>query len=105
MDNFEHLIDGVEIIADILMFAEKVKVLATSRQKLGLSQEQIYRLGGLAEPGEREDDSTRLFEDRARLVEPSFEITQDNFPGIQKIGDVQKCLEIKLFKGKSSGKT
>ncbi len=85
MDNYEHLLDGVEIISDILIAAGKVKVLATTRQKLGLSLEQLYRLEGLAAPGQRGDDSTRLFEERARQVLPSFAINQDNFPAVRQV--------------------
>ena len=32
MDNFEHVLDGVDLIADILQEAPTVKVLATSRE-------------------------------------------------------------------------
>jgi non-specific serine/threonine protein kinase len=85
MDNYEHLLEGVEIIADILLIAGRVKVLVTSRQKLGLSLERIYRLGGLAAPGQRGDDSTRLFVERARQVLPSFVIDDDNFPAVQQV--------------------
>ncbi len=86
MDNYEHLLDGVEFISEILRGTSNVKVLATSRQKLGLSSEQIYRLEGLEASGQRGDDSTRLFEERARLVSATFEITEDNFPAVHQVG-------------------
>ena len=47
LDNWEHLLDSAEVINTILREAPSVKVLATSREKLNLSSEYVYPLGGL----------------------------------------------------------
>ena len=50
MDNFEHLLDGVDLLNEILDVAPKVQILATSRERLHLHQEQVYSIQGLEFP-------------------------------------------------------
>jgi predicted ATPase len=50
MDNFEHLLDGVALVTEILGAAPGVTILATSREKLALSAETIYTVVGLPFP-------------------------------------------------------
>ena len=47
MDNFEHLLDGVQIVSEILPRAPGVKILATSREKLNLISETLFFVGGM----------------------------------------------------------
>lgn len=42
LDNFEHLLDGVNIVTDILETAPEVKVLVTSRATLNLQGEHLF---------------------------------------------------------------
>ncbi len=42
MDNFEHLLNDVDIVAKILQAAPNVKILATSREKLKLHGETVF---------------------------------------------------------------
>jgi len=46
-DNFEHLLDGVDLVADILENAPTVKILVTSRETLNLQQEWVRHIEGL----------------------------------------------------------
>jgi predicted ATPase/class 3 adenylate cyclase len=65
IDNAEHLLAGVaRFVKSLLSQCPGVTVVATSRQPLHVSGEQVYRLGPLAE-------STRLFLDRAQQAAPS----------------------------------
>jgi predicted ATPase/DNA-binding SARP family transcriptional activator len=50
MDNFEHLLDGADIISRILDSAPDVHILVTSRERLRLHQEQVVPLHGLEYP-------------------------------------------------------
>ena len=50
MDNFEHLLDGIDLVADILHSAAQVKILATSRESLGLQEEWLRQVYGLDYP-------------------------------------------------------
>ncbi|HRV96238.1 MAG TPA: BTAD domain-containing putative transcriptional regulator, partial [Anaerolineae bacterium] len=47
LDNFEHLLDGVELIRQILEQAPDVKILVTSRTRLNLRWEWLYEVNGL----------------------------------------------------------
>ncbi len=53
MDNFEHLLDGVSIVSEILQAAPDVKILATSREKLNLQSEMVLNIGGMEVPRQR----------------------------------------------------
>ena len=54
LDNFEHLLEGAELLADLLNSAPGVKLLVTSRERLNLSAETVYPLGGLPYPPQKE---------------------------------------------------
>ncbi len=80
LDNFEHLLDGVGLIGDVLTSAPGVKILSTSRVRLNLQGEHLLHLGGMhfPEEGSFEDaagySSVRLFLQSARRVHPGFEL-------------------------------
>ena len=60
MDNFEHLLDGVDLLNEILDVAPGVQILATSRERLHLHQEQVYPIQGLEFPDwETPEDAVR----------------------------------------------
>jgi len=50
LDNFEHLLEGADLVADILQTATQVKILVTSRERLHLRQEQVCSIQGLEFP-------------------------------------------------------
>lgn len=54
LDNFEHLLDGVPLLLEILTEAPAVKLLITSREPLNVQAEWLLRLDGLACPNEQE---------------------------------------------------
>jgi predicted ATPase len=63
LDNFEHLIEGVSLIREILDRAPQVKVLVTSREKLNLQGEWVYPIEGL-----QESQACQLFVQTARRL-------------------------------------
>ncbi len=72
LDNSEHLVSAVAaIVAGIIAHCPHVTVLATSREPLDISGERIYRLSTL-DPA----SALQLFADRARAVDPSFNIAE-----------------------------
>jgi Predicted ATPase len=77
-DNCEHLLDGMDLVAEILQVASGVKILATSRERLQLRAEQVYLLEGLEFPDwETPEDAAdytavRLFFQSARRNQPKF---------------------------------
>jgi predicted ATPase/DNA-binding CsgD family transcriptional regulator len=87
LDNCEHLIDScAAMVAKLLGAAPGVLVLATSRQPLRVTGEQVFGLEPLStpEPGTppsgdmSEYESVRLFVARAGAVLPGFAVTADN---------------------------
>ena len=77
-DNFEHLLDGVEFVANILQLASNVQILVTSRERLHLRTEQVYPIEGLEFPDwETPEDAetytaVQLFLQSARRNQPDF---------------------------------
>src|SRR5205085_10236209 len=52
LDNFEHLMDGVGLIADILQKLPNLRLLITSRERLNLQQEWVLHIQGLDYPSD-----------------------------------------------------
>ena len=88
LDNCEHVLDGAAAIADgILGAAPDVRLVATSRQSLGIGGEKVLRVATLDAPSEVTNitaaaainfDAVTLFADRASLAEESFAVTDGN---------------------------
>jgi predicted ATPase len=68
LDNLEQLLPEVAVKISKLVSVSGVKVLATSRERLGLTAEQEYPVPTLPI-----DDAVALFTARARQLKPSFE--------------------------------
>jgi non-specific serine/threonine protein kinase len=68
LDNCEHVVDAsAELAAGLLGSCASVRILATSRESLGVSGETVWRLEPL-----RPEDAFRLFVERARQRQPEF---------------------------------
>lgn len=50
MDNFEHLLEGAELVAEMLTAAPNLKIIATSREALNLQAEWLHPVRGLRVP-------------------------------------------------------
>jgi predicted ATPase/DNA-binding SARP family transcriptional activator len=82
IDNFEHLLDGVDVVTDILRAAPGVSILVTSRTKLNLKGEHLFPVAGLAFPekGTLETtvigqcDAAKLFLTGAQRMYPSYDL-------------------------------
>ena len=95
LDNCEHVLEAVAAIADgITRSCSDVRLLATSRQALGVSGEEVLRLPSLDVPHKITDltpaavmefGAVVLFVDRARSIDKSFALTDDNAPIVAEI--------------------
>jgi predicted ATPase len=91
LDNFEHLLDGAHLITEILQAAGGVKILVTSRERIRLSGETIFSLGGLDVPGDaaaetaEESDAVTLFIQCARRIAPDFRLSESNRQAVVQI--------------------
>ncbi len=84
LDNFEHLLEGATLLADIVESAPGVTLLVTSRASLNLSFQHLYTLHGLSFPDEGAGGKTaeeiksfpavQLLLQQARLVRANFEL-------------------------------
>jgi predicted ATPase/class 3 adenylate cyclase len=68
LDNLEQVLDAAPQIAELLGGLPHLRVIATSRERLALSFEQVYPVPPLDEAAAEE-----LFVSRARQLEPGFE--------------------------------
>lgn len=50
LDNFEHLLDSVDLVSDVLARAPQVSLIVTSRERLNLQAEWLFDLRGLDYP-------------------------------------------------------
>jgi len=82
LDNLEQLASGVTVLSTLLSACPGLRILATSRVRLRLSDEQEFPVAPLPVPDDssnRDDASTNpavnLFLDRARALRPEFEPT------------------------------
>ena len=80
LDNFEHLLDGADIVSKILMAAVHVKVLTTSRERLNVREEWVLEVDGLSFPQAAPDipleeySAFQLFMANARRVRIGFSL-------------------------------
>jgi len=91
MDNFEHLLDGIDIVSEILQTALDVKILVTSRERLNLQSETVLSVGGMGFLGQKDalvstnNDAITLFIQSANKVRPGFDPCPDDLEQIIKI--------------------
>jgi predicted ATPase len=80
LDNFEHLLDGAQLVADLIQFAPNVCLMTTSRERLNLRGETVYSLRCLDFPTlQTPDDALRfdavkLFLQSAHRIRSDFEL-------------------------------
>ncbi|WP_113701387.1 ATP-binding protein [Nonomuraea lactucae] len=93
LDNCEHLLDDCANLVDrMLRSAPRLRVLATSRQTLGVYGEQVLSVPSLSvpDPGDStrdiaRHDAVRLFVDRASSVWPGFVLDAGNAASVARL--------------------
>ncbi len=108
LDNCEHLIATCAQFADMFLhMCPHLKILATSREALGVAGETAYRVPSLAVPDPQrlpsleslsQYDAVRLFIDRAISVQSTFSVNNHNAPAVAQIchrlGGIPLALEL-----------
>lgn len=93
-DNFEHVLEGADLLVEILREAPGVVLLVTSRERLNVRDEWVYPVGGLSygeEPPAPDalPDAMALFVQRAAQAGASLNgwagITVEDFPSVARI--------------------
>lgn len=84
LDNFEQVIEAAPLIAEILSGTQTTRIIVTSRARLNLRGDQEFRGPPLALPQRASgldeimsNPAVVLFAERARTVEPSFELNPE----------------------------
>jgi predicted ATPase/class 3 adenylate cyclase len=95
LDNCEHLVDASAQLAETLLLAcPTLRMLASSREALGIPGEVPYRVPSLSLPHTQglsslelvsQSEAARLFVDRAKTVLPGFAVSAENAPAIIQI--------------------
>lgn len=93
LDNCEHVLEAVTpVIETILGRCPRVAILATSRERLQLSAEQVRQVSPLDVPSVSANaealagtPSGALFAARAAAAEPTFSLTDDNAPAVAQL--------------------
>ncbi|GCE09317.1 ATP-binding protein [Dictyobacter aurantiacus] len=96
LDNVEHLLEGVDLIADMLAATTSWKILATSREVLNLQEEWGRPITGLTYPAAHAEEraaeeysAVQLFVERARRLRRDFVLSEDE----QGVRDICRLVE------------
>ena len=93
IDNFEHVIQAAPMLSELLAASPHLKILVTSRESLRISSEQEYSVPPMTLPltgrtsleAVTASEAAALFIQRAKMVQPYFELTEDNAEAIARI--------------------
>src|ERR687890_47424 len=95
LDNCEHLVGACAELAEALLRScSELRILATSREALGITGEVAWPVPSLSLPDLRRMpnieslsryESARLFVERTEAVKPTFALTEQNAPSVAKI--------------------
>jgi len=94
LDNFEHLLPGASVVAQLLSGTSKLRILVSSRSSLRVYGEQECPVPPLPVPGADTQPtpeslaacaSVRLFAERAAAAVPGFSLTEQNAPVVAEI--------------------
>ena len=99
LDNFEHLVEeGRQLVAELLDATQGVRLLVTSRQRLNLQAEQIFRVSGMRTPDlpaladwdnpaeqAKAFSAIQLLLERARRIRPDFQLSRENLSAVTHI--------------------
>ncbi len=95
LDNCEHVVaESAELADGLLRASPSLRIVATSREALGIAGEAVFPLPSLGLPDQDRSlpldelsafEAIRLFADRAAAVLPTFELTASNAPAVAQI--------------------
>jgi predicted ATPase/DNA-binding winged helix-turn-helix (wHTH) protein len=95
LDNCEHLLEAAgRLAATLARQCAGVKILATSRQALGVDGETVFRMpslpvpaadAGISAAAALQSDAVRLFVDRANAASGGYRLTDEDAPSVVTI--------------------
>jgi predicted ATPase len=112
LDNFEHLIDGTILVAEIVQTAPGIQLLVTSRERLNLQGEWLFEVEGLPYPATLDErdlervagyDAVQLFLQSALRVDPRFRLTEENREWVVRICQLMEGIPLGIELAASLG--
>jgi predicted ATPase/DNA-binding CsgD family transcriptional regulator len=117
VDNCEHVVaEAAEIVAGLLTAGGPLRVLATSREPLGVPGEVSYQVQALPVPTQLDScqaaaagtyDAVRLFVDRAATASPGFTLTDTIAPAVaalcERLDGLPLAIELAASRVRSFG--
>ena len=106
LDNCEHLLEAAAALAGVLQGScDRLVILATSREGLGIEGERLIPVPPLQVPGADADlgtiveaEAVRLFAERAAAVKPNFTVTAENATAVaavvQRLDGIALAIEL-----------
>jgi predicted ATPase/DNA-binding NarL/FixJ family response regulator len=96
LDNCEHLLDACALLSnELLRRSGDLRMLATSRQPLGIDGEQVFAVPVLSAPdlqqplpkpeALRDYEAVRLFVERGKAAVPGFAVTPENHVAVAQL--------------------
>jgi predicted ATPase/class 3 adenylate cyclase len=95
LDNFEQVMEAAVAVVELLEGCPMLEVIVTSREPLRVRGEQVFAVptlgvvgaGGVSSAAEalRSSEAVQLFVERARAVDPRFELTDDDVDAVVDI--------------------
>jgi predicted ATPase len=94
LDNLEQIVEAASDIALLLSKTERLRILTTTREPLGITGEREYPVPPLGLPDTAhlpplesmsQYTAVELFIQRASAVRPGFDVTNDNAPAVAEI--------------------
>jgi len=97
LDNFEHLLEGTDLLAGVLQQAPQVKFIVTSRERLNLQEEWVLDIQGLKLPtadGVESSSAVQFFVQSAQRVYADFSLSEDDKPHVVRICQLVEALPL-----------
>lgn len=103
LDNFEHLMSDVRLIAEILENAPKLQILVTSRERLNLHGEWVFQVRGMTIPttpnghySPETYSALQLFTQSARRSNSDFVLKEHDLPHVIEICQLVEGLPLAI---------
>ncbi|MGH9174705.1 MAG: TIR domain-containing protein, partial [Vicinamibacterales bacterium] len=113
LDNFEQVVDAAVDIGPLIAACSDLRILVTSRLRLGLYEEQEYPVAPLALPSAStalpldalgQVEAVALFVQRVRLLKPDFHLSEENAAAVaeiaRKLDGLPLAIELAAARGK-----
>jgi predicted ATPase len=102
LDSFEHLLPAAEFLHELLQTAPHIRLLVTSRERLKLSSETVFRLDGMDTPAQDVEtaagsSAAQLFLQGAARLRPAYMPTSEDWPAITKICRITQGMPLAIL--------